>query len=69
MALLHVRNQYIRTLIVQGCLARKKKELDSMQPGHLTVLSVVNDVPGTTKEKDNCRNTIRVAVLHMCSYI
>ena len=30
------------TLFLQGCLARQKKELDFIQPNHLTVLSAVN---------------------------
>ena len=39
---------------MQGCLARQKKELDSMQQSDLTVFSTVNDVPGnTTKEKES----------------
>ena len=51
------------TLLLQGCLAWQKKELDSMQPSHLIVYSLVNDA--TTKEKDSSNNTIRAA-LHVC---
>ena len=29
-ALLHFSNQHVRTLLLQGCLARQMKELDSM---------------------------------------
>ena len=30
-------------------LERQKKEVDSMQPSHLTVFYAVNDVPGYNK--------------------
>ena len=40
--LLHFTNHGVMTLFLQGCLARQKKELDSIQPGHFTVFSAVN---------------------------
>ena len=66
--ILHFSNQSVRTLLLQGFLARKKKELDSIQPSHLTVLSAVSPRQRCSslqqKGKTVVANTVREAVLN-----